>query len=123
MAPYSPPTGNRIEKMRLDFNENTVGCSPKVIEFLKENLTAERLTVYPDYTSVKRTLSSFFNVEPAEMLLTNGTDEAIQVLINTYIDDNDEVITLTPSYAMYRFYAEVAGPPAWRVPAAADQSQ
>ena len=116
MAPYSPPTGNRIEKMRLDFNENTVGCSPKVIEFLKENLTAERLTVYPDYTSVKRTLSSFFNVQPAEMLLTNGTDEAIQVLINTYIDDNDEVIVLTPSYAMYRFYAEVAGAKITEVP-------
>jgi histidinol-phosphate aminotransferase len=43
------------------------------------------------------------------MLLTNGTDEAIQVLINTYIDDGDEVIILRPSYAMYRFYAEVAG--------------
>ena len=43
------------------------------------------------------------------MLLTNGTDEAIQVLINTFVDDGDEVIILRPSYAMYRFYAEVAG--------------
>ena len=43
------------------------------------------------------------------MLLTNGTDEAIQVLVNTYVDDGDEVIILRPSYAMYRFYAEVAG--------------
>lgn len=109
MAPYSPPTGNRMEKMRLDFNENTVGCSPKVIAFLQVNLTAERLSVYPDYTSVRKALSAFFHVSPDEMLLTNGTDEAIQVLINTYIDDNDEVITLSPSYAMYRFYAEVAG--------------
>ena len=109
MAPYSPPTGNRIDKTRLDFNENTVGCSPKVIEFLKSRLTAESLSVYPDYTSIRKTLSAFFKVHPDELLLTNGTDEAIQVLINTYIDDNDEVITLNPSYAMYRFYAEVAG--------------
>ena len=43
------------------------------------------------------------------MLLTNGTDEAIQVLINTFVDDGDEVVILQPSYAMYRFYAEVAG--------------
>ena len=43
------------------------------------------------------------------MLLTNGTDEAIQVLINTFVDDDDEVIILRPSYAMYKFYAEVAG--------------
>ncbi len=109
MAPYHPPTGNRIEKMRLDFNENTVGCSPGVLAFLREKLTSEGLSVYPDYTSVKRTLSDFFHVSPDEMLLSNGTDEAIQVLVNTYVDDGDEVLTLRPSYAMYRFYAEVAG--------------
>ncbi|HVW86045.1 MAG TPA: aminotransferase class I/II-fold pyridoxal phosphate-dependent enzyme, partial [Bryobacteraceae bacterium] len=116
MAPYSPPTGNRIDKMRLDFNENTVGCSPAVIDALREKLSAERLSVYPDYTSVKSTLSAFFKVAPDELLLTNGTDEAIQVLINTYVDDGDEVITLRPSYAMYRFYAEVAGAKVVEIP-------
>jgi histidinol-phosphate aminotransferase len=109
MAPYSPPTGNRIEKVRLDFNENTVGCSPAVIEALRNCLSEERLAVYPDYARVKQTLAAFFKVAPEELLLTNGTDEAIQVLINTYVDDGDEVVLLRPSYAMYRFYAEVAG--------------
>ena len=42
-------------------------------------------------------------------MLTNGTDEAIQVLVNTYVDDGDDVLLLRPSYAMYRFYNEVAG--------------
>jgi len=109
MAPYSPPTGNRIEKMRLDFNENTVGCSPAVVKALCDSLSQEQLAVYPDYARVKQTLSSFFKVAPEELLLTNGTDEAIQVLINTYVDDGDEVLLVRPSYAMYRFYAEVAG--------------
>lgn len=109
MAPYSPPTGNRIEKMRLDFNENTVGCSPRVIAFLRDRLTREGLSVYPDYTRVKAKLAAFFGVGQDELLLTNGTDEAIQVLVNTYVDDGGEVIALRPSYAMYRFYAEVAG--------------
>jgi histidinol-phosphate aminotransferase len=109
MAPYHPPTGNRHDKVRLDFNENTVGCSPKVIEALRNGLTADGLTVYPDYTSVRATLSEFFQVAPDQLLLTNGTDEAIQVLINTYIDDGDEVIIFRPSYAMYRFYSELAG--------------
>src|SRR5580704_114879 len=108
MAPYSPPTGNRAGKLRLDFNENTIGCSPRVIEFLKQQLTPERLSIYPDYADVRPALAEFFHVNPAQLLLTNGTDEAIQVLINTYIDDGDEVLLLHPSYAMYRFYAEVA---------------
>jgi len=109
MAPYSPPTGGRADKLRLDFNENTVGASPRVIEFLKANLTEAQLTVYPEYTEAKRDLAAHFKVDAEDFILTNGTDEAIQVLINTYVDDNDEVITLAPSYAMYRFYAEVAG--------------
>jgi histidinol-phosphate aminotransferase len=116
MAPYSPPTGNRLSKMRLDFNENTVGCSPRVIEFLREKLSAGGLSVYPDYSRVKETLSTFFGVAPEGLLLTNGTDEAIQVLVNTYVDDGDEVVTLRPSYAMYRFYAEVAGASIVEVP-------
>jgi histidinol-phosphate aminotransferase len=109
MAPYSPPTGNRAEKLRLDFNENTVGCSPKVIEFLKSRLDENRLAIYPEYLDARRELAAHFGVAPDEMLLTNGTDEAIQVLVNTYIDDGDEAIILRPSYAMYTFYSELAG--------------
>jgi histidinol-phosphate aminotransferase len=109
MAPYSPPSAGRANKLRLDFNENTVGCSPRVIEFLSKKLCEQQLSVYPEYTRVKPALAAFFKVAPDELLLTNGTDEAIQVLINTYVDDDDEVIILRPAYAMYRFYAEVAG--------------
>lgn len=109
MAPYSPPTGGRAEKLRLDFNENTVGCSPRVIEYLSKYLTAPQLSIYPEYTDALRELAAFFNVSTDEFTLTNGTDEAIQVLVNTYVDDGDDVVLLRPSYAMYRFYAEVAG--------------
>jgi histidinol-phosphate aminotransferase len=109
MAPYSPPTGGRAGKLRLDFNENTVGCSPRVIEALQRYLTADALTVYPEYLDAMRELAAFFAVAPGELLMSNGTDEAIQVLINTFVDDGDDVLLLRPSYAMYRFYAEVAG--------------
>ena len=109
MAPYSPPTGGRAGKLRLDFNENTVGCSPKVIDVLKANLCAADLAVYPEYTAAKQAMARYFHVSPDQFVFTNGTDEAIQVFINTYIDDGQEVLVLKPAYAMYRFYAEVAG--------------
>ena len=109
MAPYSPPTAGRADKLRLDFNENTVGCSPRVIEFLKQRLDAGGLAVYPEYSEAKAALAQFFGVSPENFVFTNGTDEAIQVLINTYIDDGEEVLLLRPAYAMYRFYAQVAG--------------
>jgi histidinol-phosphate aminotransferase len=109
MAPYSPPTAGRAGKLRLDFNENTVGCSPRVIAALRDGLDAGRLSVYPEYGEAKQAVARFFHVEPADFLFTNGTDEAIQVFVNTYVDDNQEVLLLRPSYAMYRFYSEVAG--------------
>src|SRR4029079_9937760 len=56
-----------------------------------------------------RELAAYFAVAPGELLLSNGTDEAIQVLMNTFIDDGDDVLLLKPSYAMYRFYAELSG--------------
>jgi histidinol-phosphate aminotransferase len=109
MAPYHPPSAGREGKLRLDFNENTVGCSPAVIEFLREHLTSPQLSIYPEYVEAIHELAAFFNVGEDEFTLTNGTDEAIQVLVNTFVDDGDEVVVLRPSYAMYRFYAEVAG--------------
>lgn len=116
MAAYSPPTGGRADKLRLDFNENTVGASPKVIECLREQLTAEGLSIYPEYGKTKQELGEFFGVDEDDFILTNGTDEAIQVLINTYVDDGHEVLILQPSYAMYRFYAELAGASVREIP-------
>ena len=109
MAPYSPPTAGREGKLRLDFNENTVGCSPRVIEFLRERLSAGGLAVYPEYGEAKQALADFFHTPAEQLLLTNGTDEAIQVFVNTYVNAGDEVLLLRPAYTMYRFYAEVAG--------------
>ena len=89
---------------------------PKVIEKLREQLTPESLSIYPEYGQTKQELAAFFSVDPDDFILTNGTDEAIQVLINTYVDDGDEVLLLHPSYAMYRFYAELAGAPVREIP-------
>jgi histidinol-phosphate aminotransferase len=116
MQPYSPPTAGRSGKLRLDFNENTVGCSPRVIEAIRQGAGTETLAVYPEYGDAKAAIARYFRVAPQQFVFTNGTDEAIQVFINTYVDDRQEVVTLKPSYAMYRFYAEVAGAKVTEVP-------
>jgi len=109
MAPYSPPTAGRAGKLRLDFNENTVGCSPRVIDAIRNCVTADALAIYPEYGDAKQSIAAYFQVKPEQFIFTNGTDEAIQVFLNTYVDDGQEVLVLKPAYAMYRFYAEVAG--------------
>ncbi|HXP88969.1 MAG TPA: histidinol-phosphate transaminase [Bryobacteraceae bacterium] len=109
MAPYHPPTGGRAGKLRLDFNENTVGCSPRVIEALRKYISADALTIYPEYADAIQKLAGFFGAAADEFTMTNGTDEAIQLLVNTFVGGRGEVLLVKPSYAMYRFYAELAG--------------
>ena len=64
------------EGLRLHFNENTAGCSPRVIEAL-QRLTALDLAFYPDYAAVNRDCARFLGVEEERLLLTNGLDEGL----------------------------------------------
>jgi histidinol-phosphate aminotransferase len=109
MDAYRPPTHGRRNKLRLDFNENTVGAPPHVLDFIKRYVTAADLAIYPEYEHALEDLALYFSVGIDELTLTNGTDEAIQLTINTYVDTGDEVLILRPSYAMYRFYSQLAG--------------
>lgn len=109
MRPYSPPTGQRRGKLRLDFNENTVGCPSSVLALFQLGLNGELLATYPDYEPSLDRLAEHFGVSPDHMVMTNGTDEAIQIIVNTFVDAGETVLIPTPTYAMYRFYCEVAG--------------
>ena len=109
MRPYTPPTQGRENAMRLDFNENTIGCSPAVLAAITSALTGDRLAMYPEYNTALSYVAAFLDVPQDNIMLTNGTDEAIQVLVNSFIEPGSELLILHPSYAMYRFYAEVAG--------------
>lgn len=103
MKEYHPPLGNR-DALRLDFNENTVACSPKVKEVLA-GISAGQLTRYPERAPVERLVAEHLGVAPEQVTLTNGVDEAIHVLFETFLDSDDEVLLPVPTYTMYEVYA------------------
>lgn len=109
MAEYRPPTSSRVGKERLDFNENTVGCSPKVIEALRKIATPDFLATYPEYGRARQLMGDFFGLKANEVLFSDGTDEGIHILVQTYVEPGDEVVMPWPTFPMFRFYAEVAG--------------
>src|SRR3989344_6484931 len=107
MKEYNPPTSGREKSLRLDFNENTIGCSPVVIKSLRE-IGRKSLSVYPEYTDLRRGLAKYCNVNADEIIATNGTDEAIKTIIESYIEKGkDEIIIPVPTYAMFKFYAQL----------------
>ncbi len=109
MQGYAPPSAGREGRLRLDFNENTVGCSPRVLRLLRRRLTRDRLATYPEYESSRGELASAFGRASEETLITNGTDEAIQLAVFTFVEAGERVIVSEPTFAMYRFYASLAG--------------
>ncbi|HLC95746.1 MAG TPA: histidinol-phosphate transaminase [Candidatus Nanoarchaeia archaeon] len=107
MDEYKPPTSGRKGLLRLDFNENTVGPSPKVLEALR-NLRDEDIASYPEYSKLRATLAGYLGKPVEQVLTTNATDEAISVIMQTYVGKGDEVIIPMPTFAMFKFYAQVA---------------
>ena len=108
MKEYHPPLGDR-SGLRLDFNENTFACSPRVLEALGR-ISRGDLTRYPEREPVERAVAEHLGLAPAQVLLTNGVDEAIHVLCQTYLDPGTEMLLPVPTYSMYEVYA--SGTPA-----------
>lgn len=106
---YRPPQEGRRGKMRLDFNENTVGCAPEVVRALRRALNPEMLTCYPEYDEGRARLARWFGVKPMEMVLANGTDDAIQTIVNTFVDRRDVLLVPAPTFPVYEFFHNVAG--------------
>jgi len=103
MKEYHPPLGNR-DTLRLDFNENTVACSPKVREVLG-CISAGSLTRYPEREPVEAIVAAHLGLAPAQIALTNGVDEAIHVLFEAFLEEGDELLLPVPTYTMYEIYA------------------
>lgn len=99
MPEYHPPLAGR-NALRLDFNENTFAPSPLVLDRLRQ-ITAEGLTIYPEREPTERRVAAHFGLDPAQVLLTNGVDEAIHLLCCTFLEKDDEAIITTPSFFMY----------------------
>ncbi len=104
---YQPPLADRTG-LRLDFNENTAGCSALVMARLR-SLDSETLARYPERGPAEKEVASFLGLDPAQILLTNGVDEAIHLLCSTYLEPGDEALIVVPTFALYAIFARVEG--------------
>jgi len=105
---YDAPAEGREGKVRLDFNENTAGCSPAVLRAIRK-ISPQQLAMYPEYEQSSRRLARYFGVRAEELLLTNGGDEALRVFFDTFVDAGSSVLICEPTFPMYRYYGEIAG--------------
>ena len=118
MKEYHPPLGSR-DALRLDFNENTLACSPRVREVLGR-ISSGALTRYPEREPVEAIVAAHLGLAADQIALTNGVDEGIHVLFETFLGLRDEVILPVPTYTMYEVYASATDARLVTVHAASD---
>jgi len=105
---YEAPAERRWGKVRLDFNENTSGCSKAALAALRQ-LSGKELAMYPEYQAPTKILAKYFGVKAEELLLTNGGDDALRVFFDTFVEPSSPILICEPTFPMYRYYAEIAG--------------
>jgi len=115
---YRPPLADR-EGLRLDFNENTAGCSLRVLERLRQ-LDGETLARYPQRELGEQAVATHLGISSDELLLTNGTDEAIHLVCETHLQPEDEALIVAPTFAMFEIYAAATGARVISIPAGPD---
>jgi histidinol-phosphate aminotransferase len=113
------------EGLRLHLNENTGGCSPRVIDAIRR-LRPTDISTYPSYPSLVLAIATYFDVDPEWVLLTNGLDEGILNAAIGHISKarihDAETIVPTPAFDPYPNSTAAAGASAVRVPANPDLS-
>lgn len=101
-----------IEPHKLDWNEATVPPSPKVIEAITGFLgRAHHLNWYPvlNSTNLIERLARHHGVPGERMLITNGSDDALNTLCTTYLDAGDRVLVASPTYQHFLVFAQSRG--------------
>jgi histidinol-phosphate aminotransferase len=106
----SRPDGETTFK--LDWNEATIAPSPRVTEAIQAYIGGQRdLNWYPQLgsTDLVTALEGYTGVSPEHLLATNGSDDALQLICNTFLSEGDKVVAPVPTYNHFLVFAQSRG--------------
>ena len=124
MKPYTPgkPIWEVQRELGIDkvtklaSNENPIGPSPLATLAIQSYLTD--IHRYPDADTIDlcSAIASKLRLSPDQVLVTNGADELITLLSETFLEEGDEVIVPSPTFSEYEFGANLMGASVVQVP-------
>ncbi|MDD5246592.1 MAG: histidinol-phosphate transaminase [Candidatus Omnitrophica bacterium] len=95
--------------IKLASNENPLGVSPLAIKAIKKSLAS--LNRYPDSQGfyLKKRLARNFGLKSSNIVLGNGSDELIDIIIRTFVEDDENIVTSEGAFLEYEIIASVFG--------------
>lgn len=109
MNAYIPPVNDRLNYsgMLMDFNERLQPVSQLVRDALLSYCMNGNICMYPQYNRILTQLAEYCSVEENQLLLTNGSGQAIDIIFRTIVSSGDRVIIPEPSFSLFEQYASV----------------
>jgi histidinol-phosphate aminotransferase len=94
------------EVIKLASNENPLGPSPKAVSAIKKSLS--EISRYPDSQGyyLKSALAKKYSLSPENFVLGNGSDELIDVLIRTFVEPEENIVTADNTFLEYEIIAQ-----------------
>ncbi len=108
---YRPPWSSidRTAFLRFDLNENTLPLPDCVKAALKDWIDSDQIPLYPDYAAFMPKLAGYVGAEPEQLLVSNGSDQAIEVVLRSFLGKDDELLMAQPGFPMFSQIAGVIG--------------
>src|SRR6267378_1830859 len=112
MKAYDKPP-ELYDGLRLHQNENTGGCSLRVLEALAK-LRADEVAFYPPYAAATRACAQYLGVDPGCLALVNGLDEGLMGLAVAFLRPPvggpvPEAVVPEPAFEIFRIDTEAVG--------------
>lgn len=118
---YVAPLEGRRGLLRLDFNENTLGPSPRVVEAIRA-LPPEAYATYPEYDGLEAAFAASIGLQRRQVALFNGADAAIRAIFDAFGQPGGVFLTTRPTFGYYHPCAIISGMTVRSVPYEADLS-
>lgn len=103
------PTQDRAAYLRLDMNENPEGLPEAFVSETRKSITPEFLSWYPEPEAFRKKYAAFVGAETQNIFVANGTDMVIRYALETFGEPGKDVLTVTPSFEMYRINCSLLG--------------
>lgn len=103
------PEQGRYGYKRYDLNENPEGLPADFVESVRQEITPEFLAIYPEPDRFLNKYADFIGAKYENVLTTNGSDMAIRYILETFGEPGKKVVTVAPSFEMYRVNCSLLG--------------
>jgi len=99
----------RSAYLRMDMNENPEGLPKEFVDSVLKEITPEYLATYPEPGHFCRKYAARLGIKENQVCATSGSDTAIRYLMEAFVGKGNKVVTVTPTFEMYRVYCNMYG--------------